>query len=281
MRGRVAGPLEHLAELVVSDAPPEDQEAGPDKVGIADRLAGKEGPVGVLLEGVGDLPQQRLCLGPAGLAALGALQLVELHSELGLAGAVPVGDAGVVEQPLGDGGHVVAAQGGHEVGQDGLELGEVGRVEVEGRLRVVLVDGLGDDLGVHDEPVVGVPDGGAGVGVERGVEVRGQAWFEFRVLDELGLVVEALEVEHEAGLPRVEGPAPVAILAGEVEERDLVVLGCHFACVRPCVAGMRVQTMESPADEQRAWMTFGLLGLDNVIIKAVTLYLEAGGRVRA
>lgn len=230
---RIASPLEHLAKLVVSDAAPEDQEAGPDKVGIADGLAGKEGPVGVLLEGVGDLPQQGLCLGPAGVSALGPLQLVELHAELGLAGAVPVGEAGVVEQALGDGGDVVAAQGGHEVGQDLLELGEVWRVEVEGRLGVVLVDGLGNDLGVHDVAAIGVLDGGAGVGVKRGVEVRGQAWFEVWVLDKLGLVVEALEVEHEAGLPRVEGPALVAVLAGQVEEGDLV-WGGHFACVRAC-----------------------------------------------
>lgn len=228
MGGRVASPLEHLAELVVSDAPPEDQEASPDEVGVADRLASKEGPEGILLEGVCHLPQQGLGLIEAGVAALGLFQLVELHAKLGLASVVPVRDTGLVEQPLGDEGDVVATQGGHELGQDLLELGEVGRVEVQGRLGVVLVDGLGNDLGVHDVLAIGILDGGAGIGIERGVEVRGQACLEIRVLDKLGLVVEALEVEHEAGLPRVEGPALVAVLAGEVEEGDLV-LGCHCA----------------------------------------------------
>lgn len=235
MGGRVASPLEHLAELVFSDASPEDQEASPDEVGVADRLSSKEGPEGVLLEGVCDLPQQGLGLFEAGLAALGPLQLVELHPKLGLAGVVPVGYTDLVQQPLGDEGDVVAAQGGHELGQDLLELGEGGRVEVQGRLGVVLVDGLGNDLGVHDVLAIGILDGGAGVGVERGVEVRGQAFLEIRILDELSLVVEALEVEHEAGLPRVEGPALVAVLAGEVEEGDLV-LGCHLAHQLSCQA---------------------------------------------
>ena len=150
MQVPVAGTLQALLEDIVADPAEEDEEAAPDEVGVAGRLAEEEGALRILPEEVGDLAEEGRGGGPGRVAALLARELVERHPDLGLARLVPVRLAGLVEDALRHQRDVDGQDRRHDFLQHGEEPVHERRVQVQTRLRERLLHRFRDLCRVHD-----------------------------------------------------------------------------------------------------------------------------------
>lgn len=158
-------------------------------------------------QGLGQIRPSRPALLPGLLAAVLLLVLVQRHAEELLPRSPEVLGAAVVEDVARDLRQDVGHEGPDALADEVVRVLDDGVVEVQRRVlrrRVPLLDVLNDDLGVHEGgAVLGEADGGEGegawlVGLRReaeGLEEGG----DVGVLDPLGLVVDALVVEREAG----------------------------------------------------------------------------------
>lgn len=162
----IAADINELLEHVVAHSLEKEQEPDPVEISIGHRLAGEEGTLGVLLQQARDIPDVLDRIVPQDLSALllGGQLREGLPDDVG-AGADPVLGAGRVQDagrdPVQDDAEEALAEAVVDQGRDLLDdLGNVRRVEVDARLRVFLLQVLGNVLGVHHVLAIWKFDGG-------------------------------------------------------------------------------------------------------------------------
>lgn len=170
-----------LVDLLI-DTLEEDDNRDPDKIGVAHGLPIKEG-TGLLLQHGSHILEDD---GGGILALVASFELLKLvtgHAHHCLAVGHPVLDTRRVEQVAGHAGaDEAAACGKHARGHDFLDAGEVRRVEMNRRRRMVLLNLVGDGARLHDVFAVGKLHGRQrvrpalgvrlDVALERGLDIR-------------------------------------------------------------------------------------------------------------
>lgn len=176
------------------------------KIGITHLPASHKRPPIILPQQLPKLLNNRLRLLPLRFPSLLALQLLQRHAEALTARFIEEVRTFRIQQVTWDLRHDDASHGHQHLGQEFLDLGNLGRVDMERRVGVPLLKGGGDALGVHDVSAIGEADGGDGVGGSdaRGRGVRrdaegGEMGGDLRVFEPVGGVGKFFVVEDEAG----------------------------------------------------------------------------------
>ena len=162
--------LQHPLILFSPASLDEQQKPRPDEIRITDPLPLKERALGLLLQQRRHLPDERLHLRKRPIVAAPRLdKLLERHVADPLGPCLmPVLRADGVEDDGGDSENEEVDERVGHARHDGLELGQRGRVEVQGGGGVPLLECVGDFAAVHyvGHLAVGLREADGGDGVE-------------------------------------------------------------------------------------------------------------------